>query len=227
MTTGLVAFRVEVRDVPESGTWIKAIDRDDITSPAMYLSQVDGSILFFGDETTQWDDLGGDAIDLQQSGPGVSTNLPENQVEFLKTSNLSDYLVKGVQLSHAWKLGSTIYPHIHWHQTTNATPNFLLQYRWQQTGGAKVTAWTGLACNVPAVTYVSGTIHNIAKPAAGIAAPAGADLSDIIQFRILRDNANTSTVFAGADPVNATAAVLSFDVHIEKDSVGSRQEYIK
>jgi hypothetical protein len=184
----------------------------------------DGSLIFNG-AATVFDDLGGDAIDLQQSGPGISLNLAEAQVEYLATSDLSDYMVKAVQLSHAWKVGSVVYPHVHWMQTTSSVPNFLLQYRWQRTGEAKVTSWTNLICNTAALSYSSGTIHNIAHTAAGITPPAGADISDIIQFRILRDTANTSAAFAGADPVAATVAVISFDVHVEKDRVGSRSEY--
>ncbi len=169
-----------------------------------------------------WDDLLGAAINLQQSGPGVSTNLAESQVEFTTASNLSDYLIDSQQISHSWNL-QTVFPHIHAWQTTAASPNWLVQYRWQRMGELKVTAWTNLACNDQVFTYPgSGTFHQLFNTAAGITPPDGAGISDCIQYRILRDNANTSGVFAGADPVNATAAVISFDTHIAKDTLGSR-----
>jgi hypothetical protein len=181
----------------------------------------DGPVLL-GTNAVAWDDLLGAAINLQQQGPGVSTNLAEGQVEFTTAANLSDYLVDSQQLSHAWNLG-TIFPHIHAWQTMAASPNWLVQYRWQKMGAVKVTAWTNLPCNNPVFTYPgSGTFHQLFNTAGGIAPPSGAGISDILQFRILRDNANTSGVFAGADPVNATAEVISFDTHIAKDTLGSR-----
>jgi hypothetical protein len=181
----------------------------------------DGTLAFHGTATV-WDDLLGAAINLQQQGPGVSSNLTEGQVEFTTAANLSDYLLDTQQLSHAWN-GGTIYPHLHAWQTTSAAPNWLIQYRWQKMNAAKVTAWTNLKCNSPVFTYPgSGTFHQLFNTAAGITPPSGAGISDCIQYRILRDNANTSTVFAGADPVAATAAVISFDTHIEKNTLGSR-----
>jgi hypothetical protein len=52
-------------------------------------------------------------------------------------------------------------------------------------------------------------------------------LSDGVEFRVIRDNANTSGLFAGTDPVNSTVRIKYFDIHIEKDSIGSNSEYSK
>lgn len=49
----------------------------------------------------------------------------------------------------------------------------------------------------------------------------------MIQFRVLRDNANASGVFAGADPIAAVVSLDSFDVHIETDTLGSRTQFTK
>lgn len=181
----------------------------------------DGTLAFYGTATV-WDDMLGAAVNLQQQGTGVSTNLAENQVEFTTAANLNDYLIDSQQISHAWS-GSAVSPHLHAWQTTSAAPNWLIQYRWQKMNAVKVTSWTSVACNVPVFTYPgSGTFHQLFTTAADITPPSGAGISDIIQFRILRDNANTSGVFAGADPVNATAAITSVDTHIEKNTLGSR-----
>jgi hypothetical protein len=176
---------------------------------------------------TQFDDLSAGALTLQQTGPGVSLNIPECSVDFTSTSNLSDYVVQSIQLSHAWKLNSVIFPHIHFVQTTNAVPNFLLQYRWQIDGGATTTDWTNLKCNITAFSYSSGSLNQIAHTIGGITPPVGANLSDGLEFRVIRDTANTSGIFAGSDPVNATVRIKYFDIHIEKDSIGSNTEYSK
>jgi hypothetical protein len=181
----------------------------------------DGTLAFYGTATV-WDDLLGAAINLRAQGPGVSTNITENQVEFTTASDLNDYLLDSQQLSHSWD-GGAIYPHLHAWQTTSAAPNWLLQYRWQKMNAAKVTSWTYLKCNTPAFTYPgSGTFHQLFGTAAGITPPSGAGISDILQFRVLRDNANGSGVFTGADPVAATAAISSFDTHYAKNTLGSR-----
>jgi hypothetical protein len=183
-------------------------------------------IHLFG-SATQFDDLSAGAMTLQQTGPGVSLNIPECSVDFTSDSNLSDYVVQSIQLSHAWKLNSIIFPHIHFVQTTNAVPNFLLQYRWQIDGGATKTDWTNLICNIAAFAYSSGSLNQIAHTSAGITPPSGAMLSDGVEFRVIRDNANTSGLFAGTDPVNATVSIKYFDIHIQKDSIGSNTEYSK
>jgi hypothetical protein len=177
-----------------------------------------------------WRDELADALTLNVTGPGVSANLTEGVVEFTHQSNLSDYALANMQLNHDKDLSASIYPHIHWFQAKNYSPNFLLQYRWQINGGAKATSWTNLACNTLAHTYSSGTIHQISYSAA-ISVPVGTTLSDIVQFRILRDNANTSGAFAGSDPYNtggnATTGILYFDVHFQLNSLGSTGEYTK
>jgi len=173
-----------------------------------------------------WRDELSDAVNLQQTGPGVSRNATESSVEYTTGSNLSDYMYVNIQLNHDKDLTSSIYPHIHFWQAQNNVPNFLLQYRWQILGGAKTTAWTNLACNTLAFTYTSGTLNNIAY-STPIAPPVGTTLSDIIQFRILRDNANTSTVFAGTNTYTATVGVTAFDIHFMLDSLGSDTQYAK
>jgi hypothetical protein len=173
-----------------------------------------------------WRDELGDAISLQQTGTGVSRNNSEATVEFITGANLSDYLFMNVQLNHDKDLTSSLYPHIHFFQAQNTTPNFLLQYRWQVNGGTKVTSWTNLKCNTLAFTYSSGTLNQIAY-SSPISVPAGTTVSDIVQFRILRDNANTSGVFTGSDPYTATVGVLAFDVHFQINSLGSTDQYTK
>lgn len=186
----------------------------------------DGTMTLNGTATT-FDDVVGPAVSLRQSGPGLSTNVTESTLEFLATSDLSDYVYTNVQLPHKWKVGSVIYPHIHYPQIISSQPNFLIQYRWQKLGGAKVTAWTSLKCNTPTFTYTAGTLNQLVHTAAGITPPTGSAISDVVQFRVLRDNANGSGVFAGADPIAAVVSLDSFDVHVEMDTLGSTSEFTK
>lgn len=73
--------------------------------------------------------------------------------------------------------------------------------------------------------YVSGSTNQISE-GTGLTANVNSSLSDIIQFRIIRDNANNSGQFTSIDNVNSAVSVCSFDIHYEKDSLGSNNQYI-
>jgi hypothetical protein len=183
-----------------------------------------------------WRDELSDAVSLQQQGAGVSRNVTEGTVDYAynaayhATFTSADAMYLNIQLNHDKDLTTAIYPHIHWFQAKDYSPNFLLEYRWQVNGGAKTTSWTKLKCNTLAFTYTTGTIHQISY-ASAINPPEGSTLSDIIQFRIYRDTGNVSTEFTGNCPYNtggnATVSILAFDVHFQINSLGSTDEYLK
>jgi hypothetical protein len=187
--------------------------------------EADGTLKCVGDATT-FDDLLGDITRLQVVGVGIVADNTENALKFQTSANLSDYALVNYQQRHRWKSGSNAYPHIHFEQSENNVPNFLIRFRWQRNRQSKTTAWTDYKCNTPVWTYVSGTFNQIVYGAA-ITPPAGYNISDIIQFRIFRDNANTSTVFSGVDPYTTDVLVTAIDIHIEEDTLGSRTEYAK
>jgi hypothetical protein len=187
--------------------------------------EADGTYKANGDATT-FDDLLGDVTSLQVVGVGVVADNSENAINFATSANLSDYVVANYQVRHRWKAGSNVFPHIHFEQSENNVPNFLIRYRWQRNGQAKTTAWTDYKCDTVAFTYSSGTLNQIAH-SGSITPPSGYSLSDIIEFRIFRDNANTSGVFSGADAYTTDVLVTGIDIHIEEDTLGSRSEYAK
>ena len=177
-----------------------------------------------------WRDELADAVSLKSQGPGVSANVTENTMDFVHTAALSDYIYLNVQLNHDKDLTSTIYPHIHFFAAEEAVvPNFMLQYRWQVSAATKTAGWTDYICNTLkyAAPAAAATNNNIAENTTGIAVPGGAALSDIVQFRVIRDHGNVSGLFAGDDPYTATVAVLAFDVHFMLNSIGSSEEYTK
>lgn len=161
---------------------------------------------------------------LEAPGSGIVQNNAEGTLTFKGSATLTDYVTMPIQLQHEWKVGSNVYPHIHWFQADANMPNWLVQYRWQKQGSQKTTSWTNLPYSGNAFTY-SGTINQITSFPA-IIPPSGAYLSDIVQFRIIRDSDNDSTLFGGADVVGDVEAV-NFDIRIEVDSLGSNQEYVK
>lgn len=187
--------------------------------------EADGTYIAKGDATT-FDDLQGSILSLKTVGIRVTVNDLENTLEYTALASLSDYAFDNYQVRHRWLIGSVVKPHIHWEQNQDAIPNFLIQYRWQVQGEAKTVGWTNYPLTGLAFTYVSGTLNQISG-GAGITPPVGAGLSDVIELRIIRDNANASGVFAGADPYTGVVSLTFADIHIEEDTLGSRLEFVK
>lgn len=174
-----------------------------------------------------WRDELGELLSKKRKGSRITEDLDEGTLLFADTCTIADdWIIMNVQLNHDKDLSASIYPHLHWHQASSNVPNWLLQYRWQVQGAAKTTAWTSAAYASHATTYSSGTINQITKWAA-IAPPTGAGLSDIVQFRLLRDCANASGLFSGIDPLTGNASAVMFDVHFQINSLGSDSEYTK
>lgn len=185
----------------------------------------DGNLILNG-TARSWKDQLGDITALGQSGSGVSYNSTESSVDFTTLANLSDFVYTNVQINHEADLDAdTIHPHIHWWQAYNVAPNFLLGYRWQTNGTVKVTSWTYIACNTNVYNWLSGTINQISYCAIDV--PSTVSLSDIVQFKLFRDNANTSGVFSGSDTYTGTVELTSFDVHILINGFGSNDELAK
>lgn len=188
--------------------------------------QSDGSVVSYGDATMYLDELAplvGQR--LEAPGSAIVQNNAESSLTFKTNAALTDYVSLTFQFNHDWDI-SDVLPHVHWWQTTSNTPNWLIQYRWQLNGDAKTTAWTSLKWQSNAFSYTSGTLNQISSFGA-VSPPVGANVSALLQIRLIRDNANTSTLFAGADPVAADQDAVSFDIHKRVNSFGSRQEYIK
>ena len=240
------AYRVEMRTLKEMATPYDALDSEELSDGSLAARQgkvlksyIDGKfggtenrsyfdengVLRMTGDATVYDDLSASALTLQKQGTGVDVNAVEACVEYLSSANMSDYMVQSIQLKHSIKLSSPIYPHIHYLQTSPGAPNWLLQYRWQINGGVAVTDWTNHKCATLAFEYISGSINQIAY-SLPILAPVGSTLSDIIEFRIVRDTTNATGLF-GADPVSGTVRVRSFDIHYMMDSLGSDKEYEK
>jgi hypothetical protein len=184
-----------------------------------------------------WRDALTDAINIKIKGSGIELDDAENVMNFLHTAEESDYLYLNIQFNHDKDLACNIFPHIHYFAALEAVvPNFEVWYRWQVNGDTKTAGWTKLKCTTAkwAAPAIGVTKHQITGTVAGIAPPAGSTLSDIVQFRVIRNHSDTSELHgSGApfvplnDPYSATVGVLAFDVHFQISSFGSTDEYTK
>lgn len=157
---------------------------------------------------------------LSSSAGKVDYNWDNNSITMqpggvMATTN--DRIIWNNQLPHGSKLNTSIYPHVHWEQINTNQIEWRLAYRVQKHGAAKTTAWTEIVCdsvNDSAFTYVSGTLNQItAFPSIDM---TGAGISAVVQFRLVREDVT-------ADDIEVTFV----DSHVELDSDGSREQYVK
>lgn len=126
-----------------------------------------------------------------------------------------------IQLAHRWKLGSIIYPHIHWCPVDNNTGS---------------VSW-GLEYTRASIdsTFGNTTIISVSDPAGGVAykhhvvdlgsgiGGAGETMSNLFLCRIFRD----ATGVLGIDNYPSDVLGISFDMCFEMDTVGSREYSVK
>jgi hypothetical protein len=131
-----------------------------------------------------------------------------------------DVVLANFQLPHALKLNTTANLHLHWIQTTETSRTITGKFRIQPNGAVPITAWTDFSATCTAAEdnvfpwAVSGVVQTTSLVAIDL---TGFNISDIIQVRIARTDANA------ADDMY----VLYMDMHIEVDTIGSTTEYAK
>jgi hypothetical protein len=130
------------------------------------------------------------------------------------------------QLKHGMKTRATVFPHLHWWQDSTAMPNWAISYRWQYNGRLTNSAWTDVKWSSNAFTWTTGQLNQISVFPV-IAQTSDASLSDLLQVKLIRDSANASSAFATTDAYGAPVHALMFDLHWERDTLGSRTEYQK
>jgi len=139
--------------------------------------------------------------------------------------NDADQVAIIAQMTHRWKSGTALQPHVHWMQSAAAVPNMLLKYRTYSNGDTP-SAWTLAATTGQAFTYTAGSILQVSSwPEIDT---TGLGISAFIDIKIYRDTANTSTEFAGADPLTGDWLMKDFDLHFEIDQPsGSSEQWLK
>ena len=125
-----------------------------------------------------------------------------------------------IQLPHAYKEDSDIYPHIHWSPTTSGigTVRWGFEYSWANVNDIFPTNTTLIYIEadadgepfkhqVAALPSIDGTNKNI---------------SSMLMCRLFRWADHSS-----GDTYDDDAGFLEFDIHYQIDTPGSRQQYIK
>lgn len=186
----------------------------------------DGDVLIWNDNSHRWENS--DELSLPRwddlffpfSQSKLGTNLKpdydyNNNGLLFPRNDTSEYVLITVQMPHEWKEGSDIEPHIHYIQNQNLQPVFNLEYRWTNIGDVESGSWTTISLNVNNLPYTSGNLHQVLSGAS--ISGAGKTISSILDIKLYRND----NVYVG------DLLAKQFDIHYQKDSFGSRQEYIK
>ena len=130
----------------------------------------------------------------------------------------ADNLVFSVQKPHGAKVDSVFALHIHWLQDTAVTRTLNIQYRIQESGAAVATEWIEddivLDTTNAIFAYDSGTINQINQLID--IDWSGCPISSTLQVKITRTDANTGDLLA-----------TFIDGHVEFDTIGSKEEFVK
>lgn len=120
------------------------------------------------------------------------------------------------QMPHSWKQGSRIYPHIHYKYTTGqGTPTFRIRYKWVNINGSTDVAWKYFTLST--TTGTTNNTHQYVDSPTGIDG-TGKTISSILRCEIYLVTSSGAT---------KTCDAYQFDLHIEKDGIGSKREDTK
>lgn len=176
----------------------------------------DGTLVFKGDATI-WDDL---RFPLTRALLGI-LNKPDydftNLGLLFPQNDTSEIVYIIAQISHKYKIGSSIYPHIHWVQSQATEAVWKMDYRWYDNGDDPTGGFTTLTAGAGYFTYPgSGSILQQSNfPAIN---GSGIDLiSSFLDIKLYRDD----------NLVTGDVLAKEFDIHFEIDTIGSRSEQIK
>jgi len=196
-------------------------------SPNYAYIEPDGTFRLTG-SATAWDDLRVDGLSTR-----VGVVAPTDETGFRGDNNFyarnfvhtqADEIQFQVQFPHDWAGGTLISPHVHFSPWITGTASvqavkFILEYYWANvyddfpaspsTYSMEYT-WTGS----------KQWSHLIAEHSSGDLDASGYSFSNIMKCRLYRDN----TV---ANNLAGKATFLYFDIHYQRDSFGTSQEYTK
>jgi len=124
-----------------------------------------------------------------------------------------------IYLPHTWLEDSTIKSKVNWVQSAAGVVVWQLQYKWSNIGEVMSPGFTTLTAVTPSYSWSAGDLFNV-TPFADIPG-TNKKISSVLQIILSRLGAD------GADNYALNALMLDFDLHIQNDSTGSAQEYIK
>lgn len=177
---------------------------------------------FFPDiNFVEYDDVQFPAAGMNPTGLPSPPTVDNTDGTLLFASGADNIVGICFQIPHGWSEGTAIGPHIHWCKTTAAAGTVKWQLKYSvQKPGAVLPSFSSFTDGTDQVADAdTANLHAIRKWAE--ITTTGMTVSTICKFVLQR------TSSGGADTYAANAKLLSFDIHVAKDSNGSRSEWVK
>lgn len=171
--------------------------------------------------TDDWDDMRFPAQGINPAGtaapPTVITSLTDYTGCLSFSGTLENIIAITCQMTHEWKAGSMIYPHIHWHKVVGSANavDWRLAYRILGNPGDTPQAWVTNVAVEGIVGDATVTEQRLLSywPAIDL---TGYKESCEILFRVHR--------LGNTDADNNAAVLSEFDVHYQKDKPGTEDQ---
>lgn len=174
-----------------------------------------------------WEDMriAGSNIRPGSTAPQLKAFGPSGSLKVLMfEQNHNDEAHFEIQMPHSWKVGTLVYPHVHWTPVSATAGNVVwnLEYAWVSINGT-FGAPSTMSSDATAAGGVAW-VHKLTRLKAGgldYIDGAGRGISSMLVGRLYR-NAGV-----GSDTLNADVAFLEFDLHYQVDGFGSDKESTK
>ncbi len=179
-----------------------------------YLKEIDTKI---SGSSNVWDDI---MFPLTAGKVGVVDQPAFSMTEvayLFPPSNTSQIIYIIAQFPHSWAIGTNIEPHVHWKQTSSGSIVFKIDYKWFDIGSILPSTWTTYVMSQDEYPYTSGSMHQLTSGSVFISGSHISGISSLMLVKLYRDD-NTYT---------GDAVTYQFDIHIQKDTLGSITELSK
>jgi hypothetical protein len=181
--------------------------------------EADGTMKFNGEATVFEDEYASYFFTaVGTAAPDIVLLNGYNYVYGFDGGSTIEYLHANIELPHSYKEGSDIEVHLHHTRVSNAATG---NVKWSVSYTICPVIGVIVPMQSASVVKEVPAQNNTDVVTLVIIPGEGRKISDVISFRLLRDPTNASDTF------NADILLLSFGLHYERDTVGSRQRYIK
>jgi hypothetical protein len=223
-----------IREHPLEGTILIAIQQEDHNLLSNLQGGTTNQYYHLTENEHDYRPLVGTWEDLRVPASSVKTRAAVNEPTFAQLADdgagshgvytymfnqtVEQEVFFNAQLSHGYLEGSDLYPHVHWSPQSTNTGD--VKWNFEYTI-ANVNGNFGNTTTITATDTASGTINDHQIAGLPTISGTGLTISNMLICRLSRDGSDATDTFTG------DAALLEVDIHFQKDTRGSLQEYIK